>query len=374
MAPPIPTSNISLPSITWLGHTSFDAFASIVGLKDEVDTEETVRIIYDWRLARVIDNNNLILDELYWNRVSTKALVNRLSDLQSGRMSSEAYSLKERFPDAKVDALGVLSYLDWPELSDDEVSKFTEASTRLAKRGVADSSGDIDRRLDMLVSANNELRASWTTLEARSIEWVGLFLSELNLDSERREIPAIVSSSLTINEVAEKFGVAETHHQPSEDEWSVLKSHAQSVVDLTERLSNHEDAIRVLANNYVPSLSALIGPIGAAKLLVLAGGRERLARMPSGSLQVLGANAAMAAHRRGAPPPKHGAILFSMPAVSRSPRWVRGKIARYLAGKASIAVRVDHFNGTPWTKEDISKIHKEAEAIKNKFPKPPKRR
>ena len=28
MAPPIPTSSISLPSITWLGHTSFDAFAS----------------------------------------------------------------------------------------------------------------------------------------------------------------------------------------------------------------------------------------------------------------------------------------------------------------------------------------------------------
>ena len=346
----------------------------IVRLKHDVDAEESVRIIYDWRLARVIDDNNLIIDELHWNRVSTKALVNRLSDLQSGRMSPEAHSLKDRFPDAVADALGALSNSDWPELSEEDVRKFTEASTRLAKRGVADSSGDIDRRLDMLVSANNELRSSWTTLEARCVEWVGLFLSELDLDSERREIPVTVSSALSINEVAERFGIAETHHQPSDDEWHVLKSHAQSVVDLAERLSNHEDAIRILANDYLPSLSALIGPIGAAKLVVLAGGRERLARMPSGSLQVLGANAAMAAHRRGAPPPKHGAILFSMPAVSRSPRWVRGKIARYLAGKASIAVRVDHFDGTPWTKEDVSKIHKEAEAIKNKFPKPPKRK
>lgn len=346
----------------------------IVRLKHEVHVEEPVRIIYDWKLARVIDDDNEVIDELYWNRISTKALVNRLYDLQSGRMSSEARSLKERFPDATVDALGVLSYSGWPELSEEEVRKFTAASTRLAKRGVADSSGDIDRRLDMLVSANNELRASWTTLEARCIEWVGLFLSELDLDTDRREIPVIVSSSLSINEVSEKFGVADTYHQPSEDEWLVLKSHAQTVVDLTETLSNHEEAIRVLANDYLPSLSALIGPIGAAKLVVLAGGRERLARMPSGSLQVLGANAAMAAHRRGAPPPKHGAVLFSMPAVSRSPRWVRGKIARYLAGKASIAVRVDHFDGTPWTKEDISKIHKEAEAIKNKFPKPPKRK
>ena len=130
----------------------------------------------------------------------------------------------------------------------------------------------------------------------------------------------------------------------------------------------------VLANDYLPSLSALMGPISAAKLVVLAGGRERLARMPSGSLQVLGANAAMSAHRKGAPPPKHGAILFSMPAVSRSPRWVRGKVARYLAGKASIAVRIDHFDGQKLTKEQISEIHKEAESIKNKFPKPPKRK
>ncbi len=96
--------------------------------------------------------------------------------------------------------------------------------------------------------------------------------------------------------------------------------------------------------------------------------------MPSGSLQVLGASAAMAAHRRGAPPPKHGSILFSMPQISRSPRWLRGKISRFLAGKASIAVRIDHFGGTPWGKEEIDSINEEIEKIKLKFPNPPKRR
>ena len=53
---------------------------------------------------------------------------------------------------------------------------------------------------------------------------------------------------------------------------------------------------------------------------------------------------------------------------------VRGKVARYLAGKASIAVRIDHFDGEKLTKEQVSKIHKEAESIKMKFPKPPKRK
>ena len=333
-----------------------------------------MRVIYDWRLARVIDADNQIIDELYWNRISTKNLVNRLSDLQSGRLTPEARTLKERFPESEIDYLGALSDSEWPDFSDDEIEKFIQASTRLAKRGVAESSGDIDRRMDMLVSANNELRASWTTLEARCIEWVGLFLSDLNLDEQRKKIPEIVSKSKSINDVAKKFDISNPKHQPSEEEWRTINSQANTVVNLENQLQSSEETIRVLANDYLPSLSLLIGPISAAKLIVLAGGRERLARMPSGSLQVLGANAAMSAHRKGAPPPKHGAILFSMPAVSRSPRWVRGKVARYLAGKASIAVRIDHFDGERLTKEQVSEIHKEAESIKNKFPKPPKRK
>ena len=346
----------------------------IVRLKHEVHAQRLMRVIYDWRLARVIDDEDQIIDELYWNRVSTKNLVDRLSDLQSGRITPEARTLMERFPDAEKDPLGVISYSEWPELSEEEIKKFIQASTRLAKRGVAESSGDIDRRMDMLVSANNEIRSSWTTLEARCIEWIGLFLSDLDLDEQRKKIPEIVSRSKSINEVAKEFNVLEPTHKPSKEEWDTINSQASSVVNLENQLQISEETIRVLANDYLPSLSALMGPVSAAKLVVLAGGRERLARMPSGSLQVLGANAAMSAHRKGAPPPKHGAILFSMPAVSRSPRWVRGKVARYLAGKASIAVRIDHFDGEKLTKEQVSKIHKEAESIKMKFPKPPKRK
>ena len=333
-----------------------------------------MRIIYDWRLARVVDAEGITLDELVWERQSTGALVDRLANLQSGRMSHEARVLANRFEDAEVDSLGALSAEDWPEESAEEIELFTEASSRLAKRGVADSSADIDRRLEMLVSSANELRSAWTTSEARCVEWVGLFLSEVDLDGQRDAIPAAVAKSISLDSAAEILNVSLPPHKPDELEWNAIFAHANGVVNLGQQLSEHEDAIRAVSYDYVPSLSKLIGPLGAAKLLVLAGGRERLARMPSGSLQVLGASAAMSAHRRGAPPPKHGAILFSMPAISRSPRWVRGKIARYLAGKASIAVRVDHFGGEPWSEEKIAEIHKETEAIKARFPKPPSRK
>ena len=71
----------------------------IVRLKHEVHAQRFVRVIYDWRLARVVDDEDQIIDELYWNRVSIKNLVDRLSDLQSGRISPEARTLMKRFPD-----------------------------------------------------------------------------------------------------------------------------------------------------------------------------------------------------------------------------------------------------------------------------------
>ena len=56
---------------------------------------------------------------------------------------------------------------------------------------------------------------------------------------------------------------------------------------------------------------------------------------------VLGAERAFFEHLRGrAPPPRHG-LLFLHPAIQSAPRGERGKLARALAGKVSIAARLD---------------------------------
>ena len=332
-----------------------------------------MQILFDWRLSRVVDDQGNIVDEILWDgKMSPSGVAKRLLKIQQGRRLPEVNTLSERFPEAKIAPMGAISEPNWPRWDESE-EVFQRATLLLAKMGVADSSKDVDRRLDMLVSATLEARSCWTTSESRCIEWAGLFITEADLDSQRHEIPLSIASSDTIVEAAEKLGVSPPKHMPSDSEWSSMVSHALSVTSSSKILEQLEASIREIATTHVPSLSALLGPISAAKMVSIAGGRERLARMPSGSLQVLGAHAAMSAHRRGAPPPKHGAVLFSMPQVSRSPRWVRGKIARYLAGKASIAVRVDHFEGETWGKAQIDEINSEIEAIKAKFPKPPKR-
>ena len=323
----------------------------------------------------MVDDDTNIVDEILWSsKRSVGALTDRLEQLQSGALSPEARTLADRFPDALPDSMAALSDPQWPELDDDENAILSTASARLAKRGVASSAADPDRRLDMLSGATSELRTAWGTSESRCVEWAGLFLPDADLDGQRDELPSSLAEAASIAVAAASLGLQTPEHLPGEQEWDALRTHARGVIELADRLESAEQATRSLAQQHVPTLSLLVGPLGAAKMVTLAGGRERLARMPSGSLQVLGASGAMAAHRRGAPPPKHSPILFSLPQVSRAPRWVRGKIARYLAGKCSIAVRVDHFNGEPWGDEQIDEINQECQKIKDRFPKPPKRR
>lgn len=100
-------------------------------------------------------------------------------------------------------------------------------------------------------------------------------------------------------------------------------------------------AIEVTAPVRAPNVSSLLGPELSARMIAQAGGLERLARLPSSTVQVLGAERAFFEHLRGrAPPPRHG-HLFLHPAIQSAPKGERGKLARALAGKVSIAARLD---------------------------------
>ncbi|MDL0135737.1 NOP5/NOP56 family protein, partial [Halobacterium salinarum] len=99
------------------------------------------------------------------------------------------------------------------------------------------------------------------------------------------------------------------------------------------------------APTVAPNLSMLAGPVLAARLIALAGGLDDLAKLPSGTVQVLGAEDALFAHLRGhAPSPKHG-VIYTHEYVRGTHPDQRGSAARALAGKLTIAARVDHYSG-----------------------------
>ncbi|MBI2084182.1 MAG: hypothetical protein HYT70_01015 [Candidatus Aenigmarchaeota archaeon] len=112
--------------------------------------------------------------------------------------------------------------------------------------------------------------------------------------------------------------------------------------------------IRKFASNYlsnilkeiIPNFSALAGDIVAARLVAKAGGLERLARMPSSTIQLLGSEKALfrfLKSRKKSKSPKYG-IIYNHPLIQNAPDEKRGKIARLLASKLSIAARIDYYS------------------------------
>jgi nucleolar protein 56 len=104
--------------------------------------------------------------------------------------------------------------------------------------------------------------------------------------------------------------------------------------------------LELIMQQHTPNIKTVAGPTIGAKLLAMAGSLERLSRMPSSTIQLLGAETALFRHLRNnkARPPKHG-IIFNHVLLQRAPKPMRGKVARALADKISIASKVDYFKG-----------------------------
>jgi len=128
-----------------------------------------------------------------------------------------------------------------------------------------------------------------------------------------------------------------------------------------------ERAVEQAMPRRAPNVVALLGPLLSARMLSLAGGLDRLARLPASTIQVLGAEKAFFEHLRGrAPPPRHG-LLFLHPVIQGAPRRQRGKLARSLAGKVAIAARLDR-EGSPLRPELSASFESRTKAIRSAGP------
>ena len=107
----------------------------------------------------------------------------------------------------------------------------------------------------------------------------------------------------------------------------------------------------------MPNMHSLVGGLMCARLLAKANSFERLAELPSSTIQVLGAEKALFAHiKKGVKPPKHG-LIFAYPPLMQAPKKLKGKVARALAGKLAIAARMDYFKHgfDPSLRDDLEK-------------------
>jgi nucleolar protein 56 len=71
-----------------------------------------------------------------------------------------------------------------------------------------------------------------------------------------------------------------------------------------------------------------------------------LAKLPASTIQLLGAEKALfKSLKNKTKTPKYG-LIFNSQFITKSKQYYKGKISRYLANKAAIAIRVDYFGNT----------------------------
>jgi len=157
----------------------------------------------------------------------------------------------------------------------------------------------------------------------------------------------------------------------SETDITQIQTLCKNVLELYQLRQTLESYLDTTMEEVTPNIKAIAGSLLGARLIALAGGLINLAKMPSSTIQVLGAEKALfRSLKTGTRPPKHG-IIFQHTLLHEAKKWQRGKIARAMAGKLAIAARADAFGSRYIGEELKADLEKRIEEIHRKYVQPP---
>ncbi|AEH61802.1 Pre-mRNA processing ribonucleoprotein, binding domain protein [Methanosalsum zhilinae DSM 4017] len=233
-----------------------------------------------------------------------------------------------------------------------------------------------DIRIVQAINALDDIDETSNALSERLLEWYGAHFPELKLTGdELAKFVAEHGSRTNINTDSVYFEKARTSMGISltpEDE-AIMQDLGQTISDLYRNRRDIEKYIRDSMEKTAPNLTEIAGPLLGARLISIAGGLEKLAKMPSSTIQVLGANRALFKHLRSrAPSPKHG-VIFNHPLIKGSPWWQRGRIARAFASTIAMAARKDSYSENLQKDAQLTKrLEAKIEEIKRSSSSPPK--
>lgn len=221
----------------------------------------------------------------------------------------------------------------------DELQAFQVKVARAYTQHQLEQSGSHDQVLVQATRALEDLDQINNELIERLRPWYSLFFPEREDEmDDHREFARFVAREFAPHDEEPALELSDT------DE-SMLRDLAEQVRDSQDRREDLEGYIGDLAEKLAPNLSAVLGKTLAGRVISEAGSLEKVAKMPSSTVQVLGAEKALFRHMRGeGSAPKHG-VLFMHPKVHSLPEDKRGKMARYISNKAVIAARLDYYDG-----------------------------
>ena len=215
------------------------------------------------------------------------------------------------------------------------------------------------------INAIDELDKATNIFIERLREFYSMHFPEMNKATESNEKFAAM---------VEKFGNRANIDDPNlkrlaeksmgadfkEDDIRILQAFAHEISELyrlRDAMSKHSEK---LLKEEAPNFTEIATPILAAKLISKAGSLQKISMMASSTVQLLGAEKALFRflHSRGRGRSPRFGMIYNHPLIQSAPEKLKGKVARLLASKLSIAAKMDFYS----KKYQADKMKKELEA------------
>lgn len=253
---------------------------------------------------------------------------------------------------------------------------YLEVYQQLAIAKMKEASKSEDKHLIQAINSIDEIDESISKLIERIREWYALYFPEMDVIKNNETYVRLIAENKTKEKIIEAkpdvFLIDSDYDEEiNQSDLDIMNNYANSIYELQKSRKSIENYIEDKMESLAPNLKLLVGASLGAKLISHAGGLKRLATYPSSTVQIMGAEKALFRHLKGGDrPPKYG-LIYQHPQIRGAKWWNRGKIARMLASKISLACRKDIF-----TKDFDSNIYDEfiekAEQIEKENPFPTK--
>ncbi|MBI3037123.1 hypothetical protein HYY73_05250 [Candidatus Woesearchaeota archaeon] len=232
--------------------------------------------------------------------------------------------------------------------AEEEFKKLRGIVISFTKKAVSESVSD-DNLIIQASSSIGDINRAISLLIKRVREWYELYCPEFSAATQNHEefISEILVGSKA--ELLKKLKISEKDSMGaplSKGDVDRILAFAATVKGLYDSRDSLVKYLESVMKRHCLNIAAVAGPSTGAELIAQAGSLQRLAMLPSSTIQLLGAERELFRHLKDKrqKPPKAG-ILQGHPLVTSAPKQQQGRIAKLLADKISIAARVDYFKG-----------------------------
>ncbi|KRY30635.1 Nucleolar protein 58, partial [Trichinella spiralis] len=216
----------------------------------------------------------------------------------------------------------------------------------------------IDMMIVQAIGLHDDLDRELNNYAMRCREWYGWHFPELGkcisdhlLYAQiverigfRECAPMTNLSDLLSEDLQKKVKKMSLHSLGTEISTTDLKSIkllCKQIIEISKYRTELGNYLRARMFSLAPNLASLTGEIIGARLIARAGSLLGLSKMSASTIQIIGAEKALfRAIKTKRDTPKYG-LIYHAQIISTVPQKLKGKVARMLANKASLAVRYD---------------------------------